>query len=60
LSVESSVSCSGEVWKIRMLETVQTMEGWLVKFQRKAKNLCFWSAGAEDSVVINKIPELLK
>lgn len=43
-----------------MLETVQTMEGWLVKFQRKAKNLCFWSAGAEDSVVINKIPELLK
>ena len=41
---------------------------WLVRFQREAKtlpgSLCeapwFWLAGAEESAVINKIPEPLK
>ena len=56
-----------------MLRTVQKMEVWLVKFQREklktffraiailiVKILWFCLAGAEKSVVINKIPELLK
>ena len=56
-----------------MLTTVQTMEAWLVKFQREklktlfraiailnVKILWFWLAGAEESAVVNKIPELLK
>jgi hypothetical protein len=53
-----------------MLRTVQMMEASLVKFQRKdsyqgrdvliVKILWFWLAGAEESAVINKIPELLK
>jgi hypothetical protein len=28
-----------EVWKIRILRTVQAMEAWDVKFQREAKPL---------------------
>ena len=55
-----------------MLRTVQKMEVWLVKFQRRLKTLFraiavlivkilwFWLAGAEESAVINKIPELLE
>ena len=56
-----------------MLRTVQKMEAWLVKFQREDYRLLsgpllllivnilwFWLAGAEESAVINKIPELLK
>jgi cell division protein FtsL len=57
-----------------MLRTVQKMEAWLVKFQRGekilffiravailiVKILWFWLAGAEESAVINNIPELLK
>lgn len=39
LSVESSLSTSEETWKVRMLREVQTMEAWLVTFQRRAKPL---------------------
>jgi hypothetical protein len=42
------------------------MEAWLVKFLFRAvailimKILWFWLAGAEESAVINKIPEIIK
>lgn len=47
------------------------MEAWLGKFQMEVENplmmllrvfdnLWIWSAGAEESVVINKTPETLK
>jgi hypothetical protein len=56
-----------------MLRTVQKMEGWFVKLQGGrlktpnraiavliVKILWFLLAGAEESAVINKIPELIK
>lgn len=33
LSVQSLVSCSVGLWKIRMLEAVQRMETWLAMFK---------------------------
>ena len=72
LGVKTSDRCCVGVWKI-MLRTVQKIEAWLVKFQREDERLLsgpllfwsliilwFWLAGAEESAVINKIPELLK
>lgn len=64
----SSVKCCVGAWEIRILRVVQIRKAWLVKFQREAKTtepfefrlLWFWLAGAEESAVINKIPELLK
>jgi hypothetical protein len=31
LNNQSSVSCSGGTWKIRMLKAMEMMEAWLVK-----------------------------
>jgi hypothetical protein len=35
LNVESSVSCSLGIWKIRILKAVQTIQGWHLSFRKK-------------------------
>jgi hypothetical protein len=65
IEFEGSVRCSAGAWKIRTLIAVQTVEAWLVKFQREVETIrqrsCgFWSVGAEELTVINKTPETLK